>query len=530
MPKALFTRLPGECAYSVVARAYLGSPYLSWKQTNREVFHRVNIRLNAMLSGHLNDIAQLIDCSEIELVLSGTCHSLVAFGLADKRRVVKLIREQYTGHGSSAYHSSRLAGAKLAFGNYLKSCPECIKQDEAQHGVAYWHTLHQYHGMVTCPEHGLKLNGLCAGERGLDHSYVLPEYDERQMPVMGNHAEQYLSKYLAALHHYLNEQSPLQSMSELHRQWLDAKGYLTPNGNVRVKLLKPIMQCYWRELYAQVTPALPLELFDCGFISRLVHRGGNVHYIKHVLLMAFLTESPAMFFRGPQREAKPVVIKAKPGPNVKPSVVVALLEKGLSMRDVAKQLKCSVGFVKQAALKHGVEVERRRQRISVAIERSIWRCAVHGQHRADIARRFGVSVGAVEVIIQSHAGLSQWRRHLRRANKRRAQHALLQEYLAQHPQCSRNQAKKNCPAYMWLYKHDNEWLYAQLPPPKNVGLKPEFNWPARDEMTLAKLRLLNGDFRSMSAIDRAIGGLGWLVKLKAKFPRSYQYAQSLLRT
>jgi len=46
------------------------------------------------------------------------------------------------------------------------------------------------------------------------------------------------------------------------------------------------------------------------------------------------------------------------------------------------------------------------------MQRTVWIKAYYGIHREVIANELGISIGAVEQIIQSHEGLSNWRHHL----------------------------------------------------------------------------------------------------------------------
>ncbi|MDG2647401.1 TniQ family protein [Vibrio parahaemolyticus] len=352
--------LPGESAYSVAARAYLASAYQSWKLTNLEIFGKVDVRLNVMLPGHLNALATLVGRSANELRTYGTGHPLVAFGMADKQAVIKMMQHELHGNASRVYEDSRLAASKLSFGHILKACPLCFMQDEAEHGIGYWHSIHQCHGIVVCPEHGLKLATIRAGEGGVNHQYVLPTSELLSETATGNEAEQKLSCYLMQLYQLLCLQTPIQPMPSLYKAWLDAKGYLTKASRIRWRYLRPALQEYWDGLFYQQFPALPLELSDFDFVPRLIHHATNVHYIKHTLLMGFLSHTPSLFFCGPKREVRTTVIVAqKTRPEI--SAVLSLFDKGLSMREVAKRLHCSIGYIKQLALREGREIERRRQ-------------------------------------------------------------------------------------------------------------------------------------------------------------------------
>ncbi|MBA5760943.1 TniQ family protein [Vibrio sp. 404] len=519
--------LKDESAYSIVARTYIASPHQSWKVTNHKLFGSEYVRLNSMLPGHIDDLAKLLNKPSAEVRLCCTGHPLIALGIAKKQVLLEMMRHDVNGDASNLYHDSRLAASKLSFGNSLKGCPLCLIEDEANYGIGYWHTIHQCHGVCSCPKHNVKLVALTAGDGGINHHYILPTPEILGPPVTSNPAEQKLSNFVWQLKQYLCKQSPIIAMSALYKNWLNALGYLTKGGSIRWKRLRADLNNCWGDLFNSTSPSLPLELSDFKFVPSIVHHDKNVHYIKHTLLMSFLSQSPKSFFDGPMRDNNPTTTSTKtPLPNS--TSVLKLLDNGSSMRQTAKQLKCRVGYIKQLALREGRNIERRRQFITSDIERAIWLKAFIGEHRQSIADAFNLSVGAVEAIIQSHYGLAEWRHHLRMAKRKKQEQDKLLDYLVKHPAASRTHIKQDCGAYMWLYKHDRDWLYKQLPPAQTNINKAPINWPGRDLVVLAQLQSLEGNYASMSAIDRAVGGHSWLTKMKDRFPLSCAYAKKIL--
>ncbi len=173
--------------------------------------------------------------------------------------------------------------------------------------------------------------------------------------------------------------------------------------------------------------------------------------------------------------------------------------------------------------------KHRIQRITAAVAQGIWRQAFMGVSRQQIAHCHGVSVGAVEAIIQSHQGLSDWRRHLGRVRKLREHRDTLTTYLAQHVHASRGVIEQACrTAFSWLYQHDRVWLYQQLPAPKRAVHHPSVDWAQRDLELAARLGQLAAQARSLSALERALGKPDWLRKYKARLPLSYALAVRLV--
>jgi len=517
---------PGECAYSLVARAYLQSPYCSWRETNKAIFNIKHVRINVLLPGRLFAFAELTTHSIDEVRVKATGHVLFALGLVDIKSRERLINAS-TETGEKAFGSSLLAVSKLTFAQEIKACPLCAISDEAKYGVPYWHIIHQYQGVSVCHKHGIRLAVHKTGEGGINRQYVLPLWEKDEEIKSSNITEKTLSRYIAKLHELLCVFTPITPLNELYQQWLSGRELLTSNGHIRWRILKPQLLSYWHSLFCSIEPVLPLELKGFQFVPTMIHKPRNMHYIKHVLLMAFLSRTPEEFFNGPAEAEKECETKDKPVRNIEKRAL-ELLFAGNSMRSVASQISCSIGYLKQLALRNHIEVERRRQHITADIERTVWRKAFYGIHREVIAGELHISIGAVEQIIQSHQGLSQWRHHLLIIRRLITRQKELLAFIASHPGKPRNYIKNDCGAYMWLYKNNKDWLYQHLPPAQSRVYYPSVNWGARDIILVAQLMSLKPVYSSLSQIDRELGGHGWLLKYRNQLPMSLDFAKKLL--
>ena len=47
-------------------------------------------------------------------------------------------------------------------GQYLRYCPECVRNDIRKYGETYWHRLVQLPGVQYCPEHGSRIRDSAA--------------------------------------------------------------------------------------------------------------------------------------------------------------------------------------------------------------------------------------------------------------------------------------------------------------------------------------------------------------------------------
>lgn len=82
----------------------------------------------------------------------------------------------------------------------------------------------------------------------------------------------------------------------------------------------------------------------------------------------------------------------------------------------------------------------------------------------DIAKELNLSTGAIEQVLTQHPELVEQRKHLRFRAKLVKQRKSLSLAMTKFPRYSRNQLKNKFNAsYLWLFKHDKNWLYRHLP-------------------------------------------------------------------
>ncbi|HEH9398732.1 TPA: TniQ family protein [Aeromonas sobria] len=518
-----------ESAYSWVSQYFVHSAYSDRNHFYNRLFHHPAIRLHPSLPGHIEATAQAAGVDPQYLLHHGTAFPLFALTLNNKQQVHALAAAML-GEGLGLMALSGQAASKLACGVVcLKWCPACLLEDGQEFGCGYWHTAHQLYGVTACARHVLRLQTLAASAGGIDRRLLLPDPAIPCEPSRPSEQEIYLSAYITALHQYLCVQSPTEPLAELYQRWLGQQGYLTPHGHLRCQALRQDLGECWQGLFTETTPQVPSGLANYRYVAGLVNGNRSHHYLKHVMLMAFVSRSPAEFFS--IESPPPVQIPSSlPGDGrLSETAMLVLLANQVPMRQIARQTGYSIGYIKQLALRHHQPVDHRAKSITVEVERGIWRQAFMGGARQQIAHSHGVSVGAVEAIIQSHQGLSGWRRHLRRVNRLREHRVTVAAYLAQHADVSRGCVEQVCrTAFTWLYKHDRAWLYQQLPTAKRAVHHPSVDWEERDRKLAEQLGLLAEQASSLSALERAVDRPDCLRKYKTRLPLSYALAVRLV--
>ena len=517
----------GESAYSIVAQYHFFQPVQRWMHTNQKVFGRSHVRLHPSLTGNLVQIAALVDVAPVELLKRATIYPLYELTLGLQAN--KLAGQMLNGDAGQVITASKQLAFALPFRHQHQYCPECVKEDLEKHNRFVWRISHQLYGVSWCAKHQLPLQHLVCGDGGVNRRYVTPDIEIAPCQSSLSSKSIYLSEFIESLFLYLQSATHRNSLESCYQQHLELAGYLTKARSIRSRILKRDLFNYWKPLFSEVTPPIPLELSRFHDLAITVHAARPMHYLKHALLMSYLCPSPKAFFESGKSQAYQAVAVALPTKEISESKVLTLLDAGLSMRQVSNETGYAVGTVKAIALRNNVSIGRRRKKITKDIERDIWRKAFVGMHRADIAKLHNVSLGAVEQIIKSHNGLSEWRHHLLMCQRKAENRKLLLERMQSQPELSRGELKNSCSSYMWLYKNDKEWLYDHLPPAQSFLYHPSLDWAARDSILAIKMRNMIQPAASLSALDRQLGAHGWLLKYADKLPKTMALAQEKIR-
>lgn len=515
----------GECVYGLVVNYHVASLHSSWRQTNVEIFGRTHVRLHPVLPCNLNCIASHLRIDPKHLLKMATGYPLYALSLGESAST--LAESLCRSDGSNMTNFSRQSSFALPLDKHLKYCQSCLRSSFEQHGKLVWLTEHQLYGVSYCEKHHEILRAIVAGEGGVNRRYVLPENGIALLQA-DNEKARFLSEFIIKLFRFMAGCEEVPKLTEFYRGWLQSKELMTANGNIRVRLLSNELRCFWLPLFETTQHTVPLELSRFNYISDVVHGRRPVHYLKHVMLMAYLTPEPEKFFSETVVSEKPVN-KAPIKPQPASEKALELLYAGLSLRNIANTTEMSLVAIKQLAGRYGISINKRPKKITNKMERDIWRKAFVGMHRADVAQFHNVSLGAVEQIIQSHKGLSEWRHHLLMCQRKAENRKLLLERMQSQPDLSRGELKNSCSSYMWLYKNDKEWLYDHLPPAQSFLYHPSLDWAARDNILAIKMRNMIQPAASLSALDRQLGAHGWLLKYADKLPKTMVLAQEMLR-
>jgi hypothetical protein len=467
MPEYLFPKpFPDETVFSVLCRFHLLAAFPNFKNYTLPFLGINAARPNAEFPCCLPRIAEVsgIDVNDLARDLT-SIHYYEPFVSSDD--YIDAFNALTTGKTKSLQSKLGAIANRIAPGNCLKCCPECMELDNDRYGVAYWHRVHQLIGVTVCPTHYCHL----VSQRRSKYSVQFPEIIQH----MENGVVEECAMSRLISDEFSDRYSILtrEEMVPHYLHQLGELGLLTTNGRVRQKLLRSLLSAKLNTLSKHSSAYQHLAAQckkECYPECLLYNPDSNHQPVKHFFLIYALFESWSGFTENIRHcttycdtRVAPNKIQAQ---NIEPSWsdALTLLQKGVSMRTVAAKFSTTVSTLKIKAQQKGIAVNVRPKKIFRTEERAIWRKLFIGKKTQVLADEYGVSVGAIEKILSKHPRLKLLRARIWYVSDLKRHQGQIIEYLKFHPTTTRNGIKKGCPAsYTWLYKHEKEWLYLNLP-------------------------------------------------------------------
>lgn len=150
---------PDELVYSVLARYYAKSGYMSYMFVTQEIYKRKLQKPNIEFINLLNpEIVGLMtrEMTMEELIEKHTMFPYYGRFMKPEKR--KKMFDKLVNMKTSDSSNLGLPRGKNRLERYLRYCPVCVKEDRQKYGETYWHREHQISGLSVCPKHGCVLN------------------------------------------------------------------------------------------------------------------------------------------------------------------------------------------------------------------------------------------------------------------------------------------------------------------------------------------------------------------------------------
>ncbi|MEZ9140520.1 MULTISPECIES: TnsD family Tn7-like transposition protein [unclassified Shewanella] len=452
----------GETVYSWISRYHLMSGYDSFRNSTLALLGVHEERATNEFPCFIPGLSQMTRVAVNDIINQMTPYHYFAPFL-DAATRVSLFKCLETGCTSSLQSSLGMVANRITPGPFLYCCCDCIAEDTDKCGFPYWHVEHQLTGVYVCSKHHKLLHPVYRETRKVP---ILPESkSEPESRLQDDKLANLISTELTS-HVSLNTDNILLA----YKAKLDVMGFVTRCGRLRMKLLRQALKDYLNKL----TPGLLI----CEFLKKqLVNNrypeclfyapNASHHPIKHLIMIDYLFGSWRKFSElvnsniaerltpQPTHVPKPLMLSAE---------AIAKISSGVSLRKVSVDEGLSVTTLKILAHREGLDINLRPSKIFKNMERCIWIKLMIGNTTSSIANEFSISVGAVEVILRKFPELITLRKRIRFYKLQKRHREALQSLLRDKATPTRGLIQKAIRAsYTWLFKHDKEWLYKNLP-------------------------------------------------------------------
>jgi hypothetical protein len=576
------TPYPDELLYSIFARYSDRMQYPDKKCVVQELFGTSNTLAVIDLPSHLGNLVAALPPGHRYTVehLIDDRTLLPFYSPFHPLKRVERLRQDMQGSGKVLVAGRLgLMANSIPAPAWLRFCPLCIEEDKKQFGEPYWHRLHQVPGVEVCPVHFVFLEN---SKAQVLHRKTRHEFISAQQAIhttsprcleLSHPSDAALLKIAHDAAWLLNQRrlAPgLESFRSRYLPLLAERELATYSGRIYIsKLLDAFKYHYSTEL---------LKLLHCeidqqsqhNWLLRLVRSPKSAqHPLHHLLLIHFLGHIAESFFQLPT-EYQPFgrgswpclnpVCKQFRQRRIKSYRLSYSQENG---RPIGTFSCNCCGFVySHIGLHQSREDSYRYSRVeSYGV---VWESALKdwwtdtGVSLREIARRLEVDPQTVK----NHA--TRLELSFPRLTKRPTQPITLQSLSEErhssaidsnelethrrawlslkeeHPEAGGKFLRSLAPrVYMWLYRHDREWLLAHMPPKQKVVSPPRVNWERRDAQFAEAARLSAERLKNApgcpvqiteTAIARDIGQLANIQKQLDKLPLTAQVLAEVVET
>ncbi len=515
-PLPLPAWLPDETLYSLLSRYHALSGHGSAAQTAFALFGRDR-------AGTQHDFPQHLDalCARTVGVLGSPeeiCRqrTVLPFYLAlrpleDQSAAVDSLRGP--SQGMLKYRLGLLT-SRFRANHPLKACPDCMRDDAAAHGIAYWHRTHQFPGVWTCPQHGSPLTVASVKSNGaLRFGWILPAASQLR-PASTAPREASTDRSLSHFTDLARNWSALPAGCSISSADLAAV-YRHRIADIGLPVQRTALAEHYAASIARLRAIPELQALPASTsearpqIDRWVFnpRGGT-HPLRHLSMIFWLFPSWTSFLQElelrPPSAAEPSGQgHAPPAPaDPRRAQFLAAVTAGTSISTAARQTGIAVGTGIAWAAAEGIRTPKRPKALNALLLHQLADALRKGLGKAEVATMHSVSVQVVTRLLRSEPGLrtawsdAQHDRH--RSAARSAWNVALQAAKGIGISVARAEAPK---AYAWLYRNDRDWLRAaneQAHTSARPRTDSRVDWDARDlELSDAVMR---------AAASLAVGG------------------------
>lgn len=374
-----------------------------------------------------------------------------------------------------------LPPSRVTASHPLKACPDCIQQDIDRFGWPLWHLEHQWPSVWICRQHATWLQRSNVKVKGrLYHQWLLPDdvRDDHWLDVdeTVTWARPLLERLVAMTAGLMAEPDLNLDRQQLRLSYLAGIkrfGLLRTKGAVRLTEVREefLYQARGLEKLPGFEFVEQVHERDGGFLGALLRFvRGHKHPVKHLLAMAFLfrdwydfRETYSSMALSPIWRRSPLAASSHQDPRRLALAQLVAIE-GVTVAEAARQLAVDFDTAIYWAKRDGVPYRRRPRAIRPEMVPDLIHMLMKGVPPAEAAMRSGLPKEAVTTFLKSHQDVRDQVLAIQEERQRDQYRTQLQRTIMENPGVTRAQLRRLPKSgYLWLYRHDREWLAANLP-------------------------------------------------------------------
>ncbi|WP_342540504.1 TnsD family transposase [Heyndrickxia sp. FSL K6-6286] len=546
---------PDELMYSAIARYHFYSGNIDFKDTLEEVFQSRTVIPSVEIGSHFSVLVEQFgsNYSVESLLAKHTIYPFYAPFLSKNRQ--KELLHDVQGDGKGLYIRLGMVAGGICKKDWLCYCPECAANDIDQYGEPYIHREHQLQGIDFCAHHELKLKKypvdpskqsriefIRFDKRSLNLS-MIQEVEPKEFEAI----QIALAKKAYQLLQVPIDRFSRESINHKYRVLLREHKLITTSNRVRQnELYKAFKSKFPKGFLVKYESEIDVddEYNWLRIITRNLKR--HSHPFRHLLMLYFLEQDVDSFLQvetdtGPFG-CGPWPCLNKAANHYKECVIPEVnVTRDFKSKAPIGTFECSCGFI--YARKGPDRLSEDKYRIGrTKAYGDVWKAKLHeltakGMYSTRlIANILGVDTKTVKRQLSLAVKIEELSEKDFPPKLHMYRNQLLKG-IQLYPGFSRTQIRK-CfsKEYMYLYRHDYEWLFDQLPivqakeKPKSI-----VDWGIRDREYLSKVKQLYKELIeidkpiriTISIIGKRLGILSNLVKHLDKLQQTEKYLNKI---
>ncbi len=504
-----------ELLYSAFARYHYYSGNIDLKDTLRELFGKDSVIPSFEIGNHLQFF-----CDAMGKHYRPNCliqeHTLFPFyapflPVDRKKEVLKTIA---VGDGQGIYAQIGIISGSICKKESIYYCSTCAKTDILQFGEAYIHREHQLQGIMVCPHHEEVLKKYLSKKSDISRlEYIRLDgklLDLSNLYLAQDWHHEKIVQIAKAAYYLLTHDLGSISKADIlfrYKNLLYEMGLATNNLRIKQNELHELfLGHYGVDLLNALESSIDKQ--DEYNWLRVATRdlARTVHPLRHILLILFLAGDMETFFKDIRKKYKPFGVAPWPCLNkasehYRQEVVnEVIITADYKTRRPVGTFTCECGYIytrigpdkagedryHKGRVKAFGPVWENKLRILIDEKKHSYRqiatylgCDIKTVQKFEVALK-----GKVESLIDK-ASINNNSEKIIEDYKNK-----ILELINEQPELSRTMLRQLCQKeYMFLYRHDKEWLFTELPvPQKAISKRKSVDWDKRDKEVLSSLK------------------------------------------